>query len=432
MPITGLVLGYIAVAALITCGIVWLVRKTPAQQTTRVLVLILLVGALARLSQIGASTVLEDDYYRYLWDGAVVAIGQSPFAYAPIELLDAPIVDPVLSALATAGQDVLYRINYPEYRTIYPPALQAVFAASHWVAPFSLDGRRVVLFAFELGTVGVIYALLMHLGRSPLWLALYWWHPIVIKEIANSAHMEPVLMLPVMVALYAVVTQRVLLCSAALAIGAGVKLWPAVLALAMLRARWIQPQMLIFAAGLMGALLAVQAWPIVAAGLDDSSGFVAFGKHWRASSAVILVAQSVAGLMPDAVSANAFAPRLILGAALFAVLLIIWSRPARSPTQTMRQMVVIAAAIYLLSPSTTPWYFLWIAPFLCLFPVRGLLLAGALLPVHYVYFHLLVIDRIDLYRTYFVWMIWVPVWSLLAWEAWRAIRSKSFGEKVIA
>ena len=40
------------------------------------------------------SPILEIDYYRYLWDGKVLAEGVSPYAYSPAQILDADKANP--------------------------------------------------------------------------------------------------------------------------------------------------------------------------------------------------------------------------------------------------------------------------------------------------------------------------------------------------
>ena len=43
------------------------------------------VGLLARLMMFASEPVLEDDWHRYLWDGASVASGVDPYKFAPAE-----------------------------------------------------------------------------------------------------------------------------------------------------------------------------------------------------------------------------------------------------------------------------------------------------------------------------------------------------------
>lgn len=47
----------------------------------------LAVDLLMRLAMLISTPMMDDDYYRYLWDGAQVAHGHSPYAYAPQEIV---------------------------------------------------------------------------------------------------------------------------------------------------------------------------------------------------------------------------------------------------------------------------------------------------------------------------------------------------------
>ena len=61
--------------------------------------------------------ILEDDYYRYLWDGQVFLSGINPYQFAPL--------DERLDLIVSAWRSL---INYPDIRTIYPPVAQFYFA----------------------------------------------------------------------------------------------------------------------------------------------------------------------------------------------------------------------------------------------------------------------------------------------------------------
>ena len=125
-----------------------------------------------------------------------------------------------------------------------------------------------------------------------------------------------------------------------------------------------------------------------------------------------------AGLLSGA--ETGLAARALLALCLAGAIAVILQHSARDGRETVRQMFLLAAALYLLSPSQFPWYFVWIAPFLCIFPVRGLMLAGALLPLHYLYFHFAARDLEDIYRHGIVWLIWLPVWTVLLADWARA------------
>lgn len=418
MPILPFVAGYCALSLIALLALPPLIRASDGHGSKYLLIFIVSAGLLMRFIQLGAEPVLEDDYNRYLWDGAVTASGQSPYGASPETAGGAEHQASPLGQLRKQAGPVFDDINYPEYRTVYPPVAQAAFALAYLVKPFSLDAWRGVLLALELAALGFLIAILKQFGRSPLWCAVYWWNPVVLKELANSAHMEPVLILPLLAGVWLALVSRPVWASGLLAVAAGVKLWPMLLGAALFRRMLGNWKILAAALGLAALLLAVFAWPILQAGLGDDSGFLAYAQKWRASSAAFLVAEWLAATVLAADSG--MAARAVLAAALAATIACIVWKKAENGRETVRQMFLIAAAVYLLSPSHFPWYFVWIAPFLCLFPVRGLMLAGALLPMHYLYFYYAASDAEDIYRNMIVWLMWLPVWAVLVVDTVRA------------
>ncbi len=432
-PIVPFVAAYCAASALVFLVVPRLVRSSAGLGGKHLLMFIIAAGLMMRFFQLGAVPILEDDYNRYLWDGAVTVSGQNPYSVSPEAVGAGDGKNPELGKLREQAGEVFDQINYPEYRTIYPPVAQAAFALSHIVAPFSLDGWRAVLILLELATLGFLIAILRHFGHSPLWSALYWWNPIVIKELSNSAHMEPVLVLPLLVGVWMTLIARPIWATGFLAVAAGVKLWPMVLGAALFRRLLGNWKVLFAAMGLAALLLALFAAPILQAGLGEDSGFVAYAEKWQASSAAFLVAEWLVGMLSPALLMGVepgVAARALLAIALGGAGVMILRKSAQDGRQTVHQMFLLVAALYLLSPSQFPWYFVWIAPFLCIFPVRGLMLAGALLPMHYLYFHFAARDLEDIYRHGIVWLIWLPVWAVLALDMARGrITTHSFSEE---
>lgn len=94
---------------------VWMLRATSVNWRW-----ILGLAVLARIILLFTEPVLEDDFWRYLWDGRVLAHGFNPYAFKPL--------DPTLDTL-----DVAYRhhIGWKQFGTIYPPFSIYIFAFSH-------------------------------------------------------------------------------------------------------------------------------------------------------------------------------------------------------------------------------------------------------------------------------------------------------------
>jgi alpha-1,6-mannosyltransferase len=419
MPILWFVAIYTSLVAVFTLTLLYLIPATPAKSTNLVFLLVLSVGLMARITQFGAEPVLEDDYQRYLWDGAVTSAGLSPYTHAPAAILDSTVTDPEFVALKVLAGQVLERVNNPELRTVYLPVAQLGFALAHKIKPFSLDAWRLVLLLAELASLVAIIGILRSLGRSILWVSLYWWHPLVIKEVANSAHMEPLLMAPVLIGAYLAMRHKPVLSAGVFALAAAVKIWPAGLIVVLIAQVWRKPYRLVAMTVVFTLIMAVSIWPIVQSGLDQSSGFVAFARDWSASSAAFLMANYLVGLLPTIGSDPTIAPvatRLLLGAAMVVSIAALWVKSAHRNDTVLLRIFFIVAALYIFSPSQTPWYFLWVAPFLCFFPVRGLCLAGITISLHYLFFHMAPRGFADAYRQGVVWLIWVPVWVVLVYD----------------
>ena len=420
MPIAVFTLGYVFIGLFMITALPGLINKSLLLHRNSLLVFILVTAVLLRLGLQGVPSILEDDYNRYLWDGAITASGLNPYAYSPEQILELRDEGGIFDKLIKQSGTVFERINYPEFSTVYPPVAQAVFAITYWISPFNLDTLRLVMLFLELGCIAFIVLILQAMGRSPLWVVLYAWNPLVLKEISNSVHMEPILMLPVLASVYLVIKQRFILASGALAIAAGVKIWPALLMIVIWRQLLITPWKLVQNGLLFSGLLGLMVSPVILTGLSDTSGFVAFGGQWQASSAAYLISEWFSYFAtPYWVEDYLEIPlvsRLLLAVILLSCIAFICFWRAKDAHQMVWRMFFITAAIYLLSPTHTPWYFIWIAPFLCFFPSRGLLLAGALVSLHYSFFHFSARGMPEIYQEGIIWLIWLPVWGLLAYD----------------
>jgi alpha-1,6-mannosyltransferase len=401
-----------------------------AQATRSITVLIVGAGLAARLALFASEPILEDDYQRYLWDGAVTAHGHNPYAISPKDAVDAGDHD-ALGRLARSAATLIGRINHADLRTVYPPVAQGAFALAHLLKPWSLFAWRTVLLVSDLATLALILLLLRECGRSPLWSALYWWHPVVIKELFNSAHMDAIVLPLALAALWFVAKRRYLGAVTALAFAAGAKVWPALLLPLVVRPllpdwRKLLPALIVFA-----GMMALWATPILLAGFDAHSGFAAYLSSWQTNSAHFPALESgICAALDLAGWANA-APGVFARVAIAILLggfaLAVSVKPIRGSADLVGRASILVACLVLLTPAQYPWYSVWFAPFLAFKPWQGFLVLAATIPLYYTFFHFSAREQPEIFNEIVVWIIWVPVWVTLALEAMRRRMSSQLG-----
>jgi len=160
-----------------------------------------------RLILVGTTPILENDLYRYVWDGNAAAAGVSPYRYSPRQVLKAELNDPLDDDLATlvrlrhenAGlRSLLEQVSYPELPTIYPPVSQWVFTCAALTAPSQataaehLTVMKLWLTLFDVAALVALIALLRYTGMHPGWNVAWGWCPLVVKEFSNTGHLDSV------------------------------------------------------------------------------------------------------------------------------------------------------------------------------------------------------------------------------------------------
>jgi len=294
-----------------------------------------------RICGLVGGPLFEDDFYRYLWDGYRFATTGTPYAAVP----EAFFTDPTVPATFHA---VLDGINHPELPTIYAPTTQFVFLLGYWLRPGSIAALQILLIVIDLVTV----ALLLRLAPARN-VMLYAWCPLVVKEIAFTAHPDGIGVGLLLAAIVLAREQRWRSAAVCLGLACGAKIFalvlvPFVLVGASIR-HWV----------LFGVALAALYTPFALGGGTDLSSLLVFAREWEFNSAAY-------GLLTLALPV--FEAKLVLGLACA----LFWGwyyrqycRDARRPVPHGDWVygVLLAAA-----PVINPWYLLWLLPFATIFP----------------------------------------------------------------
>ncbi len=425
------------------------VRIAARSDQQKSIVRIVLLGALAfRGICLFSEPIQEVDIYRYLWDGAVTNAGVSPFRYAPGEIvqgLRAPnAVSPEteLGRLVTLCQSddglrgVLQRVHWEQIKTVYPPVSQFVFAFVDRLTPTGTEVKqrvlimRVALISFDLATLGIVLLILDQVSLPRGLAAGYGWCPLLVKECANSGHLDSIVVFLTTLGLYFILravrrqsdseTSRfsanslatILLGGSCLALGVGAKIYPIVLLPWLVVVGWRKPwgylalpvlfllgSWLVMRPMFVDALPTSQSEKTAVNSSESDSGLAVFTKYWEMNDFLFLI--GVENLKPDkpnqptawfvvvphslrtawkSWSAETFGwephlsafltTRLITGL-LFGLIAswLAWKARQLDTAQAWAEAAFYTIAwFWLLSPTQNPWYWTWALPLL---PVIG-------------------------------------------------------------
>ncbi|MDE2928396.1 MAG: hypothetical protein OXT71_18570 [Acidobacteriota bacterium] len=294
-----------------------------------------------RLCGLAGGPFFEDDFHRYLWDGYRFATAGTPYGAAP----EAFFLD---TSVPPAFQQVLNGINNPDLPTIYGPVTQIFFLLSYWLQPGSVTALQLILILVDLGLIWIL--LRMAPTRNVM---LYAWCPLVIKEIAFTAHPDGAGACLLMAAVLLVRNRRAGSAAICLGMAAGAKIFALVLApLVLLRTRprhWL----------LFGVTLAAVYAPFLLTGGTNLTSLQVFAREWEFNSAAFGL---LGTLLPR------FEARLILGLAFAVFWLRYAGKFARGGRHAIPRGDWLFGALLAVSPVINPWYLLWLLPFAAIFP----------------------------------------------------------------
>jgi hypothetical protein len=331
---------------------------------------IVLWAVLFRLCGLAALPILEDDYYRFLWDGRQSVLTGTPYATAPEDHFNA-------TNLPDRFAEILDHVNYPSVPTIYGPVCQYAFAACYLIAPGQLWPWKALLVLVDVGVLVLVSRVAGHaFGSAAPTLAafVFGWCPLTVFETSFNAHPDILGILFVLAALLMRFRGLAAACGMFCGLALGAKVFGLLLV----------PFLLVRSAKGWGAFAATAAalyapfW--MQGSLAELAGLASFARDWEFNSSLFGLLQFAAGSR---------AARLIcsLGFAVFALALFV--RWCRTELKTPCALAIppgtlLFGAFFLCSPAVNAWYLLWLAPFVALKPGPAGLSALALVSVSYV------------------------------------------------
>lgn len=314
------------------------------RESTIPLLDILGFALLFRLVGLFTFPVLEDDFYRYLWDGFVAFEYGNPYLASPSEWFDRDV--------PPAMANLLDSINYPEIGTVYGPTLQWLFAFCYWLAPGELWPLKVLLL---LADVALVWALLKLAPSKHL--VLYVWSPLIIKEFVISVHPDLFGATLMLLAILAYQRQHDGLLGLLMALALGVKVFAIIVLPFLFLLRWKA-----WASFLLTAIVIAIPFGLKQAWLPE--GLSVMGQLWLFNAGLYELFSAVINLETL---------RLILLGGFFVLaafyglhwLLRHWQ--ADAPRTIMRADWLFGGLLIVL-PALNPWYLIWLLPFAAIWP----------------------------------------------------------------
>jgi hypothetical protein len=385
-------------------AVVWSLRASPVGWPLAIA--FVAAGVMMRAPYFGVGPMLEDDHFRYLLDGAMVAHGLSPYAYSPEQVLAGASMLP--AAVLEAGRDAVASVNFPDLRSIYPGGAQALFAFAHLAAPWSVDGLRAIIFIAEALTAVLLVVMLRQSGAPTVFAALVWCNPLLAFSLTGQAHIDAVLAPPILAALLLARKGAAATAGVLLAFAVGVKLWPALLAPLLARVLWpSRPATLRFGIALGVVTLALCA-PLMLASFAPRAGLTAYATTWSNNNAPYAwVSYGFYLLFGE--GRGELLLRAGVAALSAAVAIAMALRPAATMQDVIWRATIVAAVVFYLAPAQFPWYAAWFLPLAAAAGSLPLSAAAVGLPIYFLFFPLAEVGMMSFHIHWVAFLHLVPV-----------------------
>ncbi len=325
---------------------------------------ILLTAIMFRCIAVIGDPFLEDDYFRYLWDGLLTATTHDPYTSPPSAYFEEDWVSPQF-------QRILSQINYPDIATVYGPVAQWIFAAGYLISPGETWPLQLFCASADIG----ILLLLWHL-RHNNFLLLYAWSPLLMKEFAFAAHPDVIGVLCMLLGWWFSSNKRSAASGILLGLAVGIKVF----------AILIVPFCIVATRDKLraGILLCCFAVTILMISLTFGTiqiwypaGLDAMARSWLFNAPIYL---GLHGLVPLWILKSV---GLMLYCLLSCRMLWIhWIQQPHVPMENLRGDWLFGAFLLAL-PVVNPWYAVWFLPFAVLMPTRWAWVASVALLFSY-------------------------------------------------
>lgn len=290
---------------------------------------------LFKLTYIQISPIGSDDYFRYLWDGKVIANGINPFKYSPNSIELNHLHSNLLPDTVT----------FDNLKTIYFPLSQTAFLIAYYIGGESILGLKILLLIIDILLTLGLFLLLKKYKSDFKYVLIYTLSPLVFYQFFIDAHIDLIGIMFIVFMFYFYEDKKVL---SALSLGASLAVKPTFL--------FAIPILFFSEKNIKNKMLWV-AIPIVFLAISfvpfsiDANPFISlvnFTKHWVFNGAVF----NFISLFVD-VNQTIRIILLIIFSIYFSLILIF-------NKSIVSSIYYALLGLLLLSPVVHPWYAAWL------------------------------------------------------------------------
>jgi hypothetical protein len=405
----ALSVGYFMTFAIFLLSIYVMGGAGPSRSAGRDFVIILVFAAAFRFTLTLSQPNLSWDVFRYYWDGKVMSNGINPYMYPP----GAPQLQPLIDNFWTM-------VNHKDLWTPYPPFSQLVFTITYsiWQSPSAF---RILFDLFDVLVIVTIYMVLKSLKQKTANVLVYAWCPLLVVEVGQSSHNDPMTVFLVVLSFLLVLMKRTTLSSLALALGSLSKYYPIVLAPLFFR-RWR-----VKGIALYFSVLILSYLPFLGAGWRILNGMSYVANAYVFNSSIF---PSLQWLMQTLGATN---PGQLAQYATYTVFLLVFLLVIRlallhdaSNDDLWKYSFILTGALVILNRALFPWYLIWAVPYLCVHRSKAWILLTGTVMLGYFRYNVFpppdfesVSPAVSLLISL---LVYLPFFAVLAYELWKERR----------
>lgn len=368
--------------------------------------LILVVSLAVRIVITGMPE--SDDVYRYLWEGKLVAAGESPYRH--------PAEHP---GYTDYRDDYWAQMNHKDKLTAYPPLVQLIFSGVSSMAYTPLAFKAVFIVA-DLCVIAILLVLLKYFAMDLRNALLYALNPITLFAVAGEGHFDILLVLPMLLSVWCVTRGHLTWAWLWLGIAIQIKIIAIVLLpLYLWRCQWRKSWALLVPV-VVPSLYFIQTIPGLLQGIWHFGTENAFNgpihgplNYWFESNAIAAL---------GGISAATVCVVIALGG------IVLWI--IRSVPSFTKAAYGCVAALVLLLPVVHYWYLLWVIPFVVLFPSLSWLVLSLSSGAYFVSVFSVEQGGDWMLPVWAMWVIWLPFLLILTFEL-RIVLMRKFQPETV-